>query len=671
MLNRKADMKSQDKAMKSGKLLAMGIGLATLCASCVKDSSEAPESRLMKLDGTETHHKIEGQSVFNDALPRPPRLPEEFNVLPPAPKNSLVVSVEKFGASPGLSDNTKPFNDAIAYCKANGASKLIVPKGVYRFTEDRSVHFDGLSDFVFDGQGSSFIFHHKTGHFMEIDLCERVVFKDFSIDWDWRNDPLASFVRIDAVDKAGEYLDLLFVDYERFPVADVSLTGLVQIDEATMSAGVEKASALSFRSPRKEWLSTKLLRVYSDDKVECMKKAHFASMKPGGLFRALHRQMGIGAVIMGDNKDLTISGVSVYSTPGPAIVAWGTQSHWQMLDTKVTIPSGSGRPISSTSDHFDIHQTRGHFKMERCEFAYGFDDGINISGPASGLGTKGGERSILTSRIFNLDPYHPGDLIELRNDDYSPTGFAAKIKEIKTIDASKGIREFVFDERIPEPKGERFILFNKRCEVSDIVIRNCYFHDNQARGMLLHGERILVEGNKFFHNQLGSIHITTGYTLTDWTEGQGASDVTIRDNVIDSSNPCGAYVPEKMAVVKIYAFVKVDPSEEKTSYPVFKDILIEGNEFTNIPGAMAYVCSAKNVVFKDNTVKITRSRIENMPYCGSIATVCSSGIFAEGNKWLRSPYLGAPEIIAGAGASGINYRNNQTIDLSPSKAQGK
>ncbi len=53
----------------------------------------------------------------------------EVQVKFPRPKRNKTTSVSDFGAGPLVQDNTKSFNDAIAYCKSAGISRLEVPKG--------------------------------------------------------------------------------------------------------------------------------------------------------------------------------------------------------------------------------------------------------------------------------------------------------------------------------------------------------------------------------------------------------------------------------------------------------------------------------------------------------------------------------------------------------------
>ena len=58
---------------------------------------------------------------------------KEFEVAKPNNPNGEVVDAEKFGVSPGSSDNTAAIRKALDYCRKENAAKLVLPKGTLRF----------------------------------------------------------------------------------------------------------------------------------------------------------------------------------------------------------------------------------------------------------------------------------------------------------------------------------------------------------------------------------------------------------------------------------------------------------------------------------------------------------------------------------------------------------
>ncbi len=576
---------------------------------------------------------------------------EEFTVDLPKPPEKTA-SVADFGAKPENSDNTKEFNAAIASCAENGIGKLIVPKGVYRFTSNNPIKFSNLKDFEFDGQGSEFIWLKERGGLIEINGCERTLFKNFFVDWDWDKDPVGSVVKITGVSEDGSYVDAVFTDYDKFPKRNMRIGIIEGLDPKTMSVGYEDGFNIGFEffkgradtPPAKyEWLSDNSFRLYANDSG---KQSIFAKrMKSGMFFRIRHYVYDMVGITMIDNKHLTLSDVTIYSCPSHAFLSAGEQHHWQLLNTNIKLRPGTKRPLTCSADHHHIARSQGYLKMDGCDFGFGGDDCLNVH-DTTGFAFKTGEKT-LTTRNMDVGYFRPGDLVELRNDDYSPTGYTSKfVNKTGVGKTRRDAFELTFEDPLPEQKGTGFILFNKRFGSKNIIIRNCYFHDNKARGILLLANGITVENNKFFHNEMGAIKIETGYTFNVWSEGYGASNIVIRKNIFDNVNPIGAYPNEKQPVIYLSVYLKSDPSIEKTMYPILNNILIENNSFLNNPGAIAYICSAGNVIIRDNRIENSVSRTENLPFRGSVGAAYASDIKIVNNTWIKSDFMPNPGIFA-------------------------
>lgn len=589
---------------------------------------------------------------------------EEFVVEQPGPATAPALSVADFGADPAAADNVAAFNRAIARCVETGAQRLVVPTGTYRFTSDAPLAFTGLADFTFDGQGSTFVFRKGRNELLRIAGCRRTRFTGFAIDWDWEHDPLASVVRVEAV--AADHLDVRFIDYTRFPRRDVRVADIEQLDPATMSVGCENAVNAGFEfsrgkgAPHCTWLDAALLRI---DLAGGQR--HLAGrVRPGMLFRMRHYVYDMAGVVMQGNVHLTLAGVDVRSCPGHAFVSEGDQHHWQFLHCNIVPPPGVHRPITCTADHHHVARSQGFFRMEDCEFSLGGDDCLNVH-DTTAFAEPSGPRTLRTRNLRTWTAYHPGDPIELRQDDYAPTGCTAPLLAIRPLDQPKGIFELAFAEDLPAATGSGFVLFNRRYGTRQVIVRNCYFHDNRARGLLLLGSDITVEGNRFFHNQMGAIKIETGYTFNVWSEGYGAANIVIRGNRFDTVNPMGSYRHELMPAIYMSVYLRTDPSQEKTAFPILHDILVEGNTFSDGPGAILYACSARNVVIRDNTVAVRTPRQEVFPYRGWVGVSYASGIFVTGNTWIPSPLMPDPSIIADPETTGGIHSWNNTVGAGP------
>ena len=545
-------------------------------------------------------------------------------------------------------DNTAALQAAIKHCWEVNASRLVVPKGVYRFTSDQTVLFEGLKDFVFDGNGSKFVFYKKYNNLFQISNCERVEFKDFKVDWDV--DPLGSVVKVENVNPLDGSVDLLFVDYDKFSRDVIRIRKMEGLDKATMSVGCEGCVDIFFEfvygtdpHDRTHWLSGNQLRLFATehDQIEKFKN----NLTAGMLFRIRHYGYDMHGLVLTDNVHLTLRDIDIYSCPGHALLSSGEQHHWQFIQVNIVPPPGKKRPITCTADHHHIAQSQGFFLMENCEFSLGGDDCLNVH-DSTALAYSQGNYTVRSKNLKYPSMYKSGDRIEFRNDDYSLTDFTGTLTLMKTIDENAGIHDFIFKERIPEPTGSGFVLFNLRFDSHNIIVRNCNFHDNSARGLLLLGRNITIEKNHFFHTQMSAIKIETGYTYNDWSEGHGASNIVIRKNIFDTINPMGQNPMKMHPAIYMSVYLGTDPSEDKTPFPILNRILVEANEFYNCPGAIAYVSSAAQVTIRKNTILNNVSRHDEYPHRGSIGAAYCSGLSVTENRWIKSEQAPHPSIYA-------------------------
>jgi len=555
----------------------------------------------------------------------------EFPIDLPRPTTPSSISVAEFGAAPEKADNTEPFNAAITRCKEKGIAKLTVPKGTYRFTSEKELAFAGLTDFEFDGGDSLFVFYREKvkGRLISIEGCTRTLFRNFKIDWDWDKDPLASVVSLEQVGPQGEYIDLRFVDYKEFPRKTIGVPPYMeQLDPATLSPGCENAAGVWWgdgNGVKMEWLSGNLLRIHARGGD----RRNFAErLKPGSLFRVNHYAWALIGVLMSGGSHLTLENVTLYSAPGAGFVSWGGIHHWQLRNVAIARPPGVNRPITCTADHHHVAGSRGYLKMENCDFGFGGDDGLNVH-DNSGFGIRVSARSAATKYPFN-----PGEPVEFRHTDFSPAGFSGTVREVRDSSRGKPWKEVFFDAELPGRDGDEFVLFNRNCDSGHVIVRNCKFHNNRARGVLILAHDVLVENNTFTHNQMSAIKIETGYTLNSWCEGYGAYNIVIRNNRFENINPTGGYPNEMSPVIYLSVYLKTDPSLEKTAYPILHDILIENNRFSEFPGTVAFISSARNVIFRDNVIANTVPRRKELPFRGALGAAYASEVFVTGNRWL-------------------------------------
>jgi hypothetical protein len=364
---------------------------------------------------------------------------------------------------------------------------------------------------------------------------------------------------------------------------------------------------------------------------------------------------------MSANTNLTLTNITIYSTPSHGFISEGEQHHWQLLDTHIRLRPGTKRPVTTTADHHHVAQSQGYMKMIGCDFGWGGDDCLNVHDTA-GWAAKTGPRT-LVPRNMSTTRFRAGDPIELRHDDYSPTGVVARFVSREGDGSAAGKSTLTFDAELPEPKGEGFILFNRRFGSANILVKDCYFHDNKARGVLLLTDNVTVENCRFFHNQGGALKLETGYTFNVWSEGYGVSNVLIRGNRFEQANAKGYYPSEMYPDIYMSVYLKTDPSAQKTDYPILRDIRIESNTFLSTTGVIAWVSCATNVTFEGNTIRITEPRLFNPPWRGSVGAAYAGGIRLVSNTWVRSPHIPKPGVYGDADHIGpVFMEGNRLVD---------
>ena len=612
----------------------------------------------------------------------------DFNVeLPAGNPNAPVVNAADFGATENNLKFCDAMNAAVAHCRKIGARKLVLPKGVYHLYNSGPITFEGLKDFEFDGGGSTFIFlrdkglakmkgldaskisnNFQNGACVKISECERVKVGNFNIDWDWAADPLGSIVRVENVcaSPGGEYIDYKFVDYDNFPRRDLRVANLSSYDPVSNLIGVEGGATLGYEFykgkniPKMEWLSGNVLRVWH---------SHYSRRaKVGDFYRMQHYYYDGAGVLTHQNRHLTLSKVNVYSCRGHAFVVSGTQQYWQYLDCSIKPPEGAkARAITCTADHLHVVNSRGYMKLIGCDFMLGADDCINVH-DCTGYAVRKSDFSLETRNVRGIKMFKVGDPIELRDDDFSPSGFTGKIKSVKPIDASKGVHEIVFADKIPQPKGEGFIMFNHYYSSRNILLRNCKFHSNRARGIIIQCPNVTVENCVIKNNEMAGMRVVTGYTPNLWSEGFGVDNLLVRGCVFESTNRTDVKADGFARDIHIGIYRTTGERTGQTMYPIMSNITFEKNTFKNAYGLVAFITSSGNVVFRENTIINDIPRKKPLPYRGSFLVKASTDTAIVNNIIVESKYVPNPGVYAEADTvKGLKIGGNKIVSKFPER----
>lgn len=619
-----------------GRRLPLEVTLMTSVRP-VFGRDDAPDVRHGQLLWTHTQRNADRSGLSAVRWLRKPVEPtgaQDFDVA--RPDGGKMVQASDFGVSPSSADNVRALNRVLAHCRTNGVRRLVIGKGTYRFSADAPILLNGMTNFVFDGAGADFVFHRRRGSSFHISGCSRLEMRDFSVDWDWEKDPLASVVEVEAV--TGGHVDFRFCHYDEFPKRDVRVAYVSRWDEVQRAPGVDgKGPGRGFdmawngdrtARTRTEWLSPNLLRVFLG-----RKKVPF---DVGERCRMQHYYYDMGGFVFVRCQDVFLEDVEVKSTPGHAFLVSGG-SRYHLRNVNVRTPEGDvRRVISSTADHFHVARSKGWIKLERCEFARGGDDCVNVRDGTAYASGSIGAYTVRTARGNSKKLFSKGDRVELVNADYSPTGFIAPVKEVRVVDAAKQVFDVEFDAPLPSSSGEGYVLLNREYGSCNLILRDCFFHDNRARGVILQSSNATVERCRFLHNESCAMKVTTGWTLKLWCEGYGATNIVVRDCVFERAN--GANRDSQDIYFGTYRRVSSAECRDACDRAVLRDVLFDGNSFVDSFALTAFIGSCDNIVFRRNVFRNpTPSKVVRAER-GAVRIVKSSNVRFEGNMWIPSPY---------------------------------
>ena len=284
-----------------------------------------------------------------------------------------VVKAADFGFSEKSDKNAAAVARALDECRRVKASRLELAPGTYRCFDEPGIAVRDFVDFTvlvfrrapeYRCQPQSELILDK-GNFL-VQRCVRTQVGNFTMDWDWENDPLAAFVRVvdrheDAAHPENAYVDLAFVDYERHPKypEPVPVQKLMAMDECRTR--FRKGPGFSFGQTeghfgaRNAWVKPNVLRLWPGFPMEgrnqnpatgfrassAQNLRRVRQFESGGLYRLQHCYYGKNGFNFDSNRHFTFRDITVWSCFGMAFVTDGTQKYWQFENVKVVPPTKS------------------------------------------------------------------------------------------------------------------------------------------------------------------------------------------------------------------------------------------------------------------------------------------------------------------------------------------
>lgn len=473
----------------------------------------------------------------------------------------------------------------------------------------------GAQGLTIDGTGTTLVFSDHKANGIGVSQCKGITLRGLTVDYN----PLP-FTQGTVTAKAPDQSWIEFDVHDGYPdLASEYLVPQCHIFHATRVEWKREAPDLYARktlavTPRHGRLEARAGTPY------------FASVELGDRV-VLNKRSG-NAIKFWDSEDITVEGVTILASPGCALICRyvkGT-NRFQYDIRRGPTPPGAIQPrlMSSDADGFNYAYSPKGPVLENCNFSFMGDDSVNLHGPTLLVVATPSPTEILAAHPYGPEPVHkviqPGHTARLlRLPTYAVAGqvpiASCTCEPQSTPPYLEAIGKFwprnepgrgcVYRFLLREPLAARVgdCLDVPEINAPDFVIRNNYFHDHRARGIILGASRGLVEGNAIERTKQIAIKIDPGYVY--WREAGWVSDVMVRNNrIVDVAASPDNGGRNKFALGAIsVAGQTEDPRNPEPLFAGNAHIAIESNLVDGCSVAGIWVRCARDVTIRGNTLR--------------------------------------------------------------------
>lgn len=521
-------------------------------------------------------------------------LEEPFSILRPSEKALGMVRSSEFGMSPSIEDNTDAFCKAILYLKDNPGTKLKIDEGTYYFKESGMIRIDSLRKCMIDGSDAKFIFCQK-GTFFQITDCDILEIKGLTIDIDRVNNPLEDIVEVRNASREDHTLEFVF--FNREEVRDsmfISAISVCDPDGYTygMAYPACNKEVYTYQNPNNVsiigQLEPNVLKISYRDGLELFENGDKLILRyyvyDGQVFN------------IGKSSNLTFNGLRIYGGYGCGFVVGDLTNHYQIIGTTIGVDPGdtTGAQCSIGADGIHVAGSGGYFRLEGCDISRQGDDAVNIHDGIGYIYQVDSNRIGIFSSQTRLKE---GEILAFKDSTFRDLSLEAAIISVASLNVGPGSKkEVVLDRDISSLVKPGYIIYSKTTDSGHYVIRNNYFHENRARGLLLQSSNGLCENNTFYKTQGQAIKIVMDILPMYWQEGTGVTNLTIRNNTFDKCDFSGW--GEQITI-------NTNIDGHRAAGTVFKDIHILGNSFTGVCRKVIDAMNVDGLVFTGNSIATT------------------------------------------------------------------
>ena len=536
----------------------------------------------------------------------------EFYIERPKALALNAVNAEVFGLDEKAEDNTLAFQKAIAYCKNNPGTRLIINSGSYYFAVSDALVFDGVNSCLIEGDGARFIFENP-GMFFRIANCDCVEINGITIDVDRVNNPIDDVLKIQNSDSENHTLEFCFFEKDEID-ENMALEAITQCDPETLTFGAKNMTKECYIYQNPDCI--KEVKKTGANVLKITHDGSFDNYLDGETYILRHHIYDGEVLRIINSKNVTIESVNIYGGYGIGCVGSDKTNHWQIVNSHIGLDPNdkTGAHVSLGADAVHIADTAGYFNLENCDISCQGDDALNIHDCLGYVFDVNGNTVKMYSSAARLAE---GEYLAFKDKDFSEINYEAKIISVTALEGT--VKQVELDRDVSDMVFAGYIAYNTACNSGNYVIRNNYIHENRARGLLLQSDNGLCENNRFYKTQGQAIKIVMDIRPMLWQEGTGVNNLIIRNNAFDSCDYCGWGEQ-----ITIDSFIDGDTAK---CY-AFKNIVIKDNTFKNFSFKALSAMNVNGLEFTGNTIEAEDER--NIIYIGNYCANVTVGNTCKG-----------------------------------------
>ncbi len=550
-----------------------------------------------------------------------------------------------------------------------GATSIVFEKGVYHFYPDLaheefchiSNHNDVLAPIGFvlknkenltiDGQGSTFIFHGRMIPFLMND-CNNIIVQNLNVDY---SEPF--FSQGTVVAHGDESYDISFTDDYPYEIQNGKIIFLKpyylhDIGQNMAFDPVRKAPAFQtekYNINERVKVKTRFMPepfVYPykvDEKDEYIKYMGMEQLvmaeelEPGlvrlsgikkdlpplGLIVTFKGMQGANRIAPGfkvnNSKNIKVHNVAVHHAGGMGFLFENSED--VTLEKCVVSPTGD-RIISTTADASHFVGCRGNITLRDCSFSNQLDDAMNVHGTYQEIFQIIDKKTLLM-RVGHFQQLgfrlaQPGDSLGIvRIED---SFFPYREVTVNSIEEINGRYNIIhLNEEVSSDVQVGDLLENLSA-YPEVLVENCRFFSNRARGLLISTPKKTIIRNNFFSTEMEAILMPV--EDSNWFESGSAANVVIENNTFQD---CVTGGMDRGVIC-----FRTDGDNKNIA---FKNIEIVNNVFNHFDNLILEATNVDGLDFSDNIITNSASFPQQFPDNPVITIKHSLNVIIGENKY--------------------------------------